>query len=32
MNNMISRAGDAREDVPQSAIQEFKVIVSFQRR
>ena len=28
MNNMISRAGDAREDVPQSAIQEFKVIVS----
>jgi hypothetical protein len=28
MNNMISRAGDAREDIPQSAIQEFKVIVS----
>ncbi len=28
MNNMISRAGDAREDVPQSAIQEFKVIVT----
>ena len=28
MNNMISRAGDAREDMPQSAIQEFKVIVS----
>jgi hypothetical protein len=28
MNNMISRAGDAREDVPQAAIQEFKVIVS----
>ena len=28
MNNMISRAGDAREDVPQSAIREFKVIVS----
>ncbi|HUK36327.1 MAG TPA: carboxypeptidase regulatory-like domain-containing protein [Vicinamibacterales bacterium] len=28
MNNMISGAGDAREDVPQSAIQEFKVIVT----
>ncbi len=28
MNNVISRAGDAREDVPQSAIREFKVIVS----
>jgi outer membrane receptor protein involved in Fe transport len=28
MNNMISRAGDAREDIPQGAIQEFKVIVS----
>lgn len=25
LNNMISRAGDAREDLPQSAIQEFKV-------
>lgn len=25
LNNMISMAGDAREDVPQSAIQEFKV-------
>jgi hypothetical protein len=28
LNNMISRAGDAREDLPQSAIQEFKVHVS----
>ena len=28
LNNMISRSGDAREDVPQSAIQEFKVHVT----
>ena len=28
LNNMISRAGDAREDLPQSAIQEFKVHLS----
>ena len=28
MNNMISRMGDAREDIPQAAIQEFRVIVS----
>ena len=28
LNNMISRAGDAREDLPQSAIREFKVHIS----
>jgi hypothetical protein len=28
LNNMISRAGDAREDLPQSAVQEFRVHTS----
>ena len=28
LNNMISRAGDAREDMPQSAVQEFRVHTS----
>ena len=28
MNNMTLRAGDSREDIPQAAVQEFRVIVS----